>query len=168
MAEDRLPARFSLRSQVWFRGTGNCFETATSHMQSVLMKPPFFKNVTTSGEGVECICIPFNTKKPLKLVSAAFTEFYFAFRLVIKQLVRSFFTNVRTFTHLSEHLLQATHNLLNPINLYTRASSAYVLPFSCTCSPTFLPASNLASGATGEITIYDWPPRLTCPRLTEK
>src|SRR5690606_27712536 len=35
MAGERLPARFSLRSQLWFRWTGKCFETATSHMQTV-------------------------------------------------------------------------------------------------------------------------------------
>ncbi len=35
MADKRLPARFSLRSQLWFRWTGMCFETATSHMQTV-------------------------------------------------------------------------------------------------------------------------------------
>ncbi len=38
MAGKRLPARFSLRSQLWFRGTGKCFETATSHMQTVVSK----------------------------------------------------------------------------------------------------------------------------------
>ena len=32
MAAERLPARFSLRSQFWFRWTGKCFEAATSHM----------------------------------------------------------------------------------------------------------------------------------------
>jgi len=36
MAGERLPARFSLRSQFWFRWTGKCFETATSHMQTVV------------------------------------------------------------------------------------------------------------------------------------
>lgn len=36
MAGERLPARFSLRSQLWFLGTGKCFETATSHMQTVV------------------------------------------------------------------------------------------------------------------------------------
>lgn len=35
MAGERLPARFSLRSQLWFPGTGKCFETATSHMHNV-------------------------------------------------------------------------------------------------------------------------------------
>ena len=35
MAGERLPARFSLRSQLWFRWIGKCFETATSHMQTV-------------------------------------------------------------------------------------------------------------------------------------
>lgn len=35
MAGERLSARFSLGSQVWFRWTGKCFETATSHMQTV-------------------------------------------------------------------------------------------------------------------------------------
>ena len=35
MADERLPARFSLRNQLWFRWTGKCFETATSHMQTV-------------------------------------------------------------------------------------------------------------------------------------
>lgn len=35
MAGERLPSRFSLRSQLWFRATGKCFETATSHMQTV-------------------------------------------------------------------------------------------------------------------------------------
>ncbi len=35
MAGERLPARFSLRSQLRFRWTGKCFETATSHMQTV-------------------------------------------------------------------------------------------------------------------------------------
>ena len=35
MAGERLPARFSLRSQPWFQRTGKCFETATSHMQTV-------------------------------------------------------------------------------------------------------------------------------------
>ena len=37
MAGERLPARSSLRSQLWFRWTGKCFETATSHMQNVGM-----------------------------------------------------------------------------------------------------------------------------------
>lgn len=36
MAGERLPARFSLRSQLWFRWTGKCLETATSHMQTVV------------------------------------------------------------------------------------------------------------------------------------
>ena len=36
MAGERLPARFSHLSQFWFRGTGKCFETATSHMQTVI------------------------------------------------------------------------------------------------------------------------------------
>ena len=35
MAAERLPARISLRCQLWFRWTGKCFETATSHMQTV-------------------------------------------------------------------------------------------------------------------------------------
>jgi hypothetical protein len=35
MAGERLPARFSLRSQLWFRATRKCLETATSHMQTV-------------------------------------------------------------------------------------------------------------------------------------
>ncbi len=35
MAGEQLPARFSLRSQTWFQWTGKCFETATSHMQTV-------------------------------------------------------------------------------------------------------------------------------------
>ena len=35
MAGNWLPARFSLHSQLWFRWTGKCFETATSHMQTV-------------------------------------------------------------------------------------------------------------------------------------
>ena len=36
MAGERLAERFSLRSQLWFRWTGKCFETATSHMQTVV------------------------------------------------------------------------------------------------------------------------------------
>ncbi len=39
MAGERLPARFLLRSQLWFRWTGKCFETATSHMQTVMANP---------------------------------------------------------------------------------------------------------------------------------
>lgn len=35
MAGERLPATFVLRSQLWFRWTVKCFETATSHMQNV-------------------------------------------------------------------------------------------------------------------------------------
>lgn len=35
MAGERLPARFLLRSKLRFRWTGKCFETATSHMQTV-------------------------------------------------------------------------------------------------------------------------------------
>jgi hypothetical protein len=35
MAGERLPARSSLRSQLLFRWTGKCFETGTSHMQTV-------------------------------------------------------------------------------------------------------------------------------------
>ena len=42
MAGERLPVRFSLRSQLWFRWTGKCSETATSHMQTVMGK--FDKN----------------------------------------------------------------------------------------------------------------------------
>ena len=38
MAGKRLPARPSLRCQLWFRWTGKCFETATSHMQTVVSK----------------------------------------------------------------------------------------------------------------------------------
>lgn len=34
MVGERLPARFSLRSQLWFRWTGKCFETATAHIQN--------------------------------------------------------------------------------------------------------------------------------------
>jgi len=37
MAGERLQAGFSLRSQLWFRWTGKCFETATSHMQTVVL-----------------------------------------------------------------------------------------------------------------------------------
>lgn len=36
MAGELLPARFLLRSQLWFRWTGKCFKTATSHMQNVV------------------------------------------------------------------------------------------------------------------------------------
>ncbi len=36
MAGEQLPARVSLRSQPWFQWTGKCFETATSHMQTVV------------------------------------------------------------------------------------------------------------------------------------
>ena len=36
MAGERLTARFSLHSQVWSRLTGKCFETATSHIQTVV------------------------------------------------------------------------------------------------------------------------------------
>ena len=39
MAGERLPARFSLRIQLWFGWTGKCFETATSHMQTVIELP---------------------------------------------------------------------------------------------------------------------------------
>lgn len=35
MAGERLQARLSLRSQFWFRWIGKCFDTATSHMQTV-------------------------------------------------------------------------------------------------------------------------------------
>ena len=35
MASERLPARFSLCSQLWFQWTRKCFEIATSHMQIV-------------------------------------------------------------------------------------------------------------------------------------
>lgn len=35
MAGEQSPAGFSLRSQLWFRGTGKYFETATSHMPTV-------------------------------------------------------------------------------------------------------------------------------------
>ena len=34
MEGERLPARFSLRIQLWFRWTGKYFETATSPMQT--------------------------------------------------------------------------------------------------------------------------------------
>lgn len=37
MAGEQLSARFSLGSQLWSRGTGKCFETATSHMQTVVV-----------------------------------------------------------------------------------------------------------------------------------
>ncbi len=36
MAGERLPARLSLLNQLWFRWTGKCFETATSHMQTLI------------------------------------------------------------------------------------------------------------------------------------
>ena len=36
MAGEQLSARFLLHSQLWFRWTGKCFETATSHMQTVM------------------------------------------------------------------------------------------------------------------------------------
>lgn len=35
MAGEWLSEKFSLSSQVWFRWTGKCSETATSHMQTV-------------------------------------------------------------------------------------------------------------------------------------
>ena len=35
MAGERLPVWFLLRSQLWFRWTGKCLETATGHMQTV-------------------------------------------------------------------------------------------------------------------------------------
>jgi hypothetical protein len=44
MAGEQLPARFSLRGQLGFRWTGKCFETATSHMQTVVRKYEFMKN----------------------------------------------------------------------------------------------------------------------------
>jgi len=34
MAGEGLPARLSLHSQLWFRWTGKCSETTTSHMQT--------------------------------------------------------------------------------------------------------------------------------------
>lgn len=34
MAGERQPTRLSLRIQLWFRRTGKCFETATSHIQT--------------------------------------------------------------------------------------------------------------------------------------
>jgi len=37
MAGERLLARLSLRSQLWFQLTGKYFETATSHMQTVAL-----------------------------------------------------------------------------------------------------------------------------------
>ena len=46
MAGERLQAGFSLRSQLWFRWTGKCFETATSHMQNVSCK------VTTTNKNI--------------------------------------------------------------------------------------------------------------------
>ena len=36
MAGEQLSARLSLHRQLWFRWTGKCFETATSHMQTVV------------------------------------------------------------------------------------------------------------------------------------
>src|SRR5690606_32058195 len=44
MASKDMSASFSLRSQLWFRWTGRCFETATSHMQAVGCK---LKKMTT-------------------------------------------------------------------------------------------------------------------------
>ena len=38
MAGESLTARFSLLSQLWFRWTEKCLETATSHMQTVSHK----------------------------------------------------------------------------------------------------------------------------------
>lgn len=40
MAGEQLPARFSLRSKLWFRWKGKCCETATSHMQTVTANAP--------------------------------------------------------------------------------------------------------------------------------
>ncbi len=53
MAGESLTARFSLLSQLWFRWTEKCLETATSHMQTVIgnfKKPtiqikPFIKKI---------------------------------------------------------------------------------------------------------------------------
>jgi len=48
MAGEQLPARFSLRNQLRFRWTGKCFETATSHMQTVDRSPQSkTKNIKT-------------------------------------------------------------------------------------------------------------------------
>ena len=52
MAGKWLPAKFSLRIQLWFRQTGKCFETAPSHMQTVTQHlmtrfhPPFSERET--------------------------------------------------------------------------------------------------------------------------
>jgi hypothetical protein len=55
MAGERLPARFSLRSQLWFRWTGKCFETATSHMQTVGRMPgQIGKKILTNGKNNGC------------------------------------------------------------------------------------------------------------------
>ena len=40
MENERLPARFSLRSQLWSRWKGNGYKTATSHMQTVVPGGP--------------------------------------------------------------------------------------------------------------------------------
>ena len=45
MPGERPPAKFSLRSQLLFRLTGKCFETATSHMQTVVFN---VEKLTTS------------------------------------------------------------------------------------------------------------------------
>jgi hypothetical protein len=42
MAGEQQQARFSLFSQLWFRGKRKCFETATSHMQTVVGHLSYF------------------------------------------------------------------------------------------------------------------------------
>lgn len=69
MAGKRLPIRLSLRSQLWFRGTGMCFETATSHMQTVEHKlkkikmaiyyPPLFCGIGTTLKVIKAFEIEF-------------------------------------------------------------------------------------------------------------
>jgi hypothetical protein len=50
MAGESLTARFSLLSQLWFRWTEKCLETATSHMQTVTSKPKKQTNDRTKRE----------------------------------------------------------------------------------------------------------------------
>ncbi len=59
MADEPLPARFSLRSQHWFRWTVKCLETATSHIRTVtcnmkLIQLLFFLLIPISGFCCDC------------------------------------------------------------------------------------------------------------------
>jgi hypothetical protein len=65
MAGESLTARFSLLSQLWFRWTEKCLETATSHMQTDIANRAFgcFRKFSAIYKHRQIVDLAFKMKK---------------------------------------------------------------------------------------------------------